>query len=622
MDYVDSWLRHRCDTGDVPGFVVGVAHKGRMVLNRAYGYADLEHETRLTPRHIFRIASHSKTFTATAVMQLVERGALRLDDPVVDHLPWLAAHDDRRFREVTVRQLLSHGAGVIRDGLDSEYWQLARPFPDETQFRAEILAARLVLDANVKLKYSNFGYTLLGLLIEAASGQPYNRYVTEHIIRPLGLRRTGPEYGQAMAPKLVTGYGRADVARTRMPIPPVDTRAMSAATGFYGTAEELCTYFTAQMTGSRQLLRDESKREMQRVQWHSHRPGPGPYEDYGLGLILESVGRRRTIGHSGGFPGHITRSMLDPDDGLVVVALTNCIDGPATPIVRGIFGVIDYFQQHDRGVAPDELRRLEGRFYNLWSVADVVVTGRRVVATSPATWEPLAAPDQLDVVDPTTLRVGEASSFGSEGELVRFTVKADRVATVSYTGATMWPEAVWLRRQRRGLARLGLGGTGRLSTLAPFRPDPGGRRGRRRDDGTDRSRCHRRTRPRDGDVCGQALTMSTVTWNCTSACSLTGISWVPRALMGSSRWSRRRSRTTLAWASTASTMSEAVTEPKSLPSEPALAGMRITMGTRVRATVSAASRSRASRRSRDRRMALAWDSTPRVAGMARPLGSR
>ncbi len=450
MAYVDSWLRHRGDTVDVPGFVVAVSHRGRMVLNGAYGYADLERRTRMTPGHIFRIASHSKTFTATAVAQLAERDVLRLDDPAVVHLPWLAGHTDRRMRRVTVRQLLSHGAGVIRDGLDSDYWQLTRPFPDAQRFRRDVLDARLVLDANVKLKYSNYGYTLLGMIVEEASGQPYNDYVTEHVVAPLGLRSTGPEHPGPGRAGMVTGYTRADVARTRLPVPPVDTRAMSAATGFYSTGEDLCAYFTAQLPGSRQLLSDESKREMQRVHWHAHRPGPGPHQDYGLGFDIETIGERRVIGHGGGFPGQITRSTADPADGLVVVALTNCVDGPAADMARGVWGAIDWFQAHE---APGRnLERLEGRYCNMWSVDDVVVTGTGAAVTSPDSWEPFAATDTLDVVDATTLRIADTSSFGSEGELVRFTVKGDEVTAVDWAGGSMWPERTWLRRQRRRVA--------------------------------------------------------------------------------------------------------------------------------------------------------------------------
>ncbi len=448
IKFINSWLAFRYEREEIPGYVVAITHKGKVVFNEAYGYANLEKQTKLTPRHIFRIASHSKTFTATAIMQLQEQRKLRIDDPVVQYLPWLKGHKDKRWQKVTVRQLMSHGSGVIRDGLESDYWQLERPFPSEQEFRKELMEAELVIDNNTKLKYSNFGYTLLGLAIEAVSGEPYNDYVTNHVVKPLGLKNTGPEFTQAIKSRTVTGYTRRDVDKTRLPIVQVDTRAMSPATGFYSTAEDLCKYFTAHMVGSTKLLDDESKKEMQRVQWHANTPHQHNHEDYGLGVEIEFVGKRRTIGHGGGFPGHITKSMADPKDELVVVVLTNCIDSPASWMAKSIYNVIDYFQQNTPTTKPKrDLSLLEGRYMNLWSITDIVVTGDKVVATYPDTWETLTRPEELTYVDNTTLKVDETDSFSSESELVHFNIKNGKVESVNYNGITMWPENVWLKRQ-------------------------------------------------------------------------------------------------------------------------------------------------------------------------------
>ena len=84
VDYIKSWLTFRYEREEVPGFVVAIAHKGQIIMNEAYGYADLEKKAKLTTNHIFRIASHSKTFTATALMQLQEQGKIRIDDYVAD----------------------------------------------------------------------------------------------------------------------------------------------------------------------------------------------------------------------------------------------------------------------------------------------------------------------------------------------------------------------------------------------------------------------------------------------------------------------------------------------------------------------------------------------------------
>jgi len=119
LDYVPKWLDYQLQLTEQPGCVIAVAHKGRVVLEQAFGQADVLKRRALTPRHRFRVASHSKTFTAAAIMKLREQSALRLDDPAgrfVENLhPTIA--------EATISQLLSHTAGLIRDGTDAGQWQ-------------------------------------------------------------------------------------------------------------------------------------------------------------------------------------------------------------------------------------------------------------------------------------------------------------------------------------------------------------------------------------------------------------------------------------------------------------------------------------------------------------------
>jgi D-alanyl-D-alanine carboxypeptidase len=454
LDFIRPWLRLRYERIDVPGFQVAVSVDGTLVLNEAFGHADLERDVALRTDHIFRIASHSKTFTATAIMILQEEGRLRLDDPLEQYVPWLRDHRDRRYGEVSVRHLLSHGASVIRDGVDSDFWQLLRPFPDQAGFMEEILGIDLTAAVNTKMKYSNFGYTLLGRVVEQASGQPYNDFVMERIVRPLGLSNTYAEYAPGHAERVVTGYARKGGGR-RLPIVPIDTRAMSPATGFCSTAADLTRYFTAHMVGSGELLSDVSKKEMQKIHWHAEHPGQEQQrDDYGLGLELETVGKRRTFGHSGGFPGHITKSKADPKDRIVVVALTNSLDGPASQIVNGIYKIIDYFQENTPDSTVHDFSHLEGFYEQLWSTTAVAATKSGLAAVDPDQWEPFQSVETLEYVEPDTFRIVDADSYGSAGELVKFKVRDGKVETIRFTGATVWPRDVWQERQR-GLDRIG-----------------------------------------------------------------------------------------------------------------------------------------------------------------------
>jgi CubicO group peptidase (beta-lactamase class C family) len=448
VKYIRSWLHFKYDREEVPGFVVAISHKGKIIFNEAYGYANLEDKKKLTTDHIFRIASHSKTFTATALMQLQEKGLLRIDDYASDYLDWLKSHKDKRWHRVTIRQLLSHGAGVVRDGEDADYWQLEKPFPSEEELKKAILDSRLVVENNTKLKYSNFGYSLLGSVVERVSGLPYNDYVKKHIVDVLKLTATGPEYIPSIKSQLVTGYTRRDVNKTRLPIAQIDTRAMSAATGFYSNTADLCTYFTAHFLGSGKLLDDESKKEMQRTQFNVKTLGPEDAGGYGLGFQIEQVSGRTLFGHSGGFPGHITKTMADPTDEIVVTVLTNCLGGPAGLINKGIYGIFDFFKESAKDEkSQDKLLHFEGRYMNLWGMVDLVVKGSKVVAGYPDSWQPLRSPEELEYVDDKTLKVIKTDSYSSEDELVRFKIVSGKVKTIAYTGSTMWPEPDWVKKQ-------------------------------------------------------------------------------------------------------------------------------------------------------------------------------
>ncbi|MBI2405559.1 beta-lactamase family protein [Candidatus Microgenomates bacterium] len=440
IKFLDPWLAFRYRANDFwPGFTVAISHKGKIIFNRSYGYANVERKEKLTSNHIFRIASQSKTFTATAIMQLVDNKKIKLDDLVVKYLSWLSKHKDKRFQKITVKHLLSHSAGIIRDGLDSNFWLLTRPFPDRAQFKKEVLDANLVLNSGKKMKYSNFGFTLLGFVIEGVSSISYNDYIVKNIIKPLGLKNTGPEYSPQIKSRLVTGYSRKD-GKKRKPFPiDIDTKVMSATTGFYSTSEDLCKYFNAQMMGSGKLLSDESKKIMQ--EGVVKIPKDAVKEKYGLGFTISKIGKRGVFGHEGGFPGQITTTICDPKSELVVTVLTTCVDGNALYFIEGVVLVLDYFEKHYSLKSKKNLDKFGGLFTNIFNVTYVIPMGNHLVAVYPNLFNPFEDVEQLKYVDNNTLRIGSTNGFYAEGELVHYSFdKNGNIKSVKYAGATMLPE--------------------------------------------------------------------------------------------------------------------------------------------------------------------------------------
>ena len=453
-DSIDAWLAFRQRFDRIPGVQAAILHDGDVVLSSAYGLADIESATPLTPGHRFRIASHSKTFTATAIMGLVDQGRLRLDDPVAR---WLDALEATPLADVRVRELLAHGAGVVRDGWDGDFWQLDRTFPDRSTLLAIAGDDAAVLARNERFKYSNVGYSLLGQIIEAVTGQTYAEHVADAILAPLGLVATTPDIDVDQVGDHATGYTGLGYADRRLPIEHIATGAMAAATGFSSTASELVRYASAHFLGDTRLLSDDAKRQMQRTEWSVD--GAGSW--YGLGLAIAEIGTRRVVGHGGGFPGFITRTWWDPVDRLALAVLTNAIDGPALTLANGAVRLLDLALRPGDAEAATEagaearpgvdLAPFCGRFANLWGVIDVVALGGRLYLLDPTADDPVAAPTRLAVVDDRTLRISDAPGYASPGERLVYDRHEDgRVRSVrGGSGATSLPDRCPRDRSRR-----------------------------------------------------------------------------------------------------------------------------------------------------------------------------
>ena len=179
---------------DLPGGEVAVSKDGKIVYSRAFGYADLDRKVPVQTDNLFRIASCSKPITATAVMKLVQDGKLHLDDKaftILDNLkPDPDATVDPRLKTITVRNLLEHTGGWMRERVDQQmaYARIAadtfgvsRPAPPETIVRY-IMGNKLDFDPGTRFVYSNLGYNVLGRIIERVSGTSYEQYVKSNIL--------------------------------------------------------------------------------------------------------------------------------------------------------------------------------------------------------------------------------------------------------------------------------------------------------------------------------------------------------------------------------------------------------------------------------------------------------
>ena len=290
-----------------------VARDGNVLLEKAWGLADRKTRTPNTPETKFRLGSMNKMFTAVAALQLVEAGKLALDDPIGKHLPDYP--NKEVAAKVTVRHLLTHtgGTGDIFGAVFEQNRLQLRRHGDYVKLYGSNL---LGFEPGARFEYSNYGFVLLGAVIEAASQQSYYDYVREHVFRPAGMTATDSLPESTDVPKRATGYMRFGPGAPWEPNTDTLPWRGTAAGGGYSTVRDLMRF--AQALSSGKLISKASLAEATR----EHQP------QYGYGFGVQGEGPLRGYGHGGGAPGMNGELRIFPRLGYVVVGLSN-LDPPA-----------------------------------------------------------------------------------------------------------------------------------------------------------------------------------------------------------------------------------------------------------------------------------------------------
>ena len=411
IDYLPRWIEFQMRLFEQPGCVVALAHRGEIVLDAALGSTDLRTGAALTARHRFRVASHSKTFTAAGIMKLRERGAVGLDDKVGTHVPGLHG----ALAEATLNQVLSHSSGVVRDGLTGDQWYDRRPFANDDELSTALSDAPTI-EGNTRFKYSNYGYGLLGRVIESVTGEPYAVWITREIVEAAGLTETTPDMPIPDGMPMASGHsGKLPLGR-RVVLPGHQpTNALAAATGFVSTARDLARFF-AQLCPKAEtdLLTVASRREMTRAQWRA--PLAGLELHYGLGTMIGGSRDWGWFGHQGGFQGFISRTAALPSQDVTIAIVTNAIDGFANQWMVGALDVLATFARH--GAPSETVRDWGGRWWSIWGATDLVPMGEKVLAVAPALPTPFTDASEISVSSPDHGTIVRANGFGSHGETV------------------------------------------------------------------------------------------------------------------------------------------------------------------------------------------------------------
>lgn len=275
----------------------------------------------------YRIGSISKTFTAVLVMRLRDEGLLDLADPLEKHVPGTGAG------EVTIAQLLSHTGGLAAE-TPGEWWERT---PGSTRPElADVLGGEPFRHVpGRRFHYSNPGYTLLGSVIEALRGKPWEEVLRAEVLEPLGLDRTSatPEAPHA------GGWAVHPWADVMMPEPLEDLGLMASAGQLWSTTRDVARFAGFLLRGDDRVLSERTVREM-RTPFSP--PEPGIAEaGYGLGLQLTSHAGHRLAGHTGSLPGFVAALWVSEADDVTAVVLANCTSGlPSAAVAADLVAIV------------------------------------------------------------------------------------------------------------------------------------------------------------------------------------------------------------------------------------------------------------------------------------------
>lgn len=339
---VEKLFRDVAEKRHIPGMAYGIVLDGKLVYSGGLGYTNVDKKIAATPKSLFRIASMTKSLTSMAVLKLRDEGKLRLDDPAEKYIPELKAHKylTADAPKILVRNLLTHSAGFPEDNPWGDR-QLADTDDDLTK-----LIQGGISNANVPsfaYEYSNLAFAMLGRIISTVSGKPYQQYITENILKPLGMNDTQWEYTKVPADRLALGYRwQEDGSGTGkwLDEPLLHDGSHGAMGGLITSIEDFSKYVAVHEAAwpprndvDNGPIKRSSIREMQQPWTFSGLaaqaknsagqvcPVTSGY-GYGLGWNKNCVGLVG-VGHSGGLPGFGSQWRILPEYGIGVISYGN-----------------------------------------------------------------------------------------------------------------------------------------------------------------------------------------------------------------------------------------------------------------------------------------------------------
>jgi CubicO group peptidase (beta-lactamase class C family) len=336
---------------EVPGLAIAIVKDGKVLVAKGYGVRKLGEPTPVDADTLFGIGSNTKAFTTAALAMLVDDGKLSWDDPVLKHLPSFQMYDPYVTREMTIRDLLTHRAGLGLGAGDLMF------FPPSSYSREEIVQRLRFIKPATSFRsayaYDNLLYLVAGEVVQAVSGKTWDDFVKERIFTPLGMKTSNTSV-KAFRPGDDVATPHSRVEGRVFPIEPACIDNNAPAGAINSSVAEMAKWMIVQLNGGeiangKRLFTARQSKEMWSAQTILPVNDPPPmlaglktnFAAYGLGWGLSEFYGHKLVAHSGGLPGYVSRVALIPDLKLGVVVLTNQESGGAFSAMA--YHVLDHF---------------------------------------------------------------------------------------------------------------------------------------------------------------------------------------------------------------------------------------------------------------------------------------
>ncbi|HXI12197.1 MAG TPA: serine hydrolase [Thermoanaerobaculia bacterium] len=433
VEFARRWLDVQRMYDGIPGVSASIVHDQKVIWSGGSGLADPATNRAADANTLYSICSVSKLFTSLAVMQLRDEGKLNLDDPVSKHLKWFQMKAADEGRDATLRGILTHSAGIPRES-DYPYWTGDFEFPTREQIVARVASQQPLYPSQRYFQYSNLGITLAGEVVSAVSGKPYEQYIRERILQPVGLSSTFTEIPlQEKGKRLAVGYSAKRRDGTRTQLAPFQVRGIAPAAGFASTATDLARFaewqFRVLANKDSTVIDPRTLREMQRANWVE----PDLEQFWGLGFSVWKKGEKVFVGHGGSCPGFRTEFMMKPDEKVAVAVLANASGVNTGGYAKAMYDLIAPTLKSSAApalaVPPVDLSPYVGSYDEFpWSGETIFVAwGDDLAVVGMPEMDPFKELERLRKSAPNEFR--RVRKDGSLGEVVRFEMGADGKAT-------------------------------------------------------------------------------------------------------------------------------------------------------------------------------------------------